>query len=59
MSWFILIRGAGHPDLTPPREPRLEAAVLDAYGLALDEVADRWRPFRSWAAFLFRAAAGS
>jgi DNA-3-methyladenine glycosylase II len=59
MSWFVLIRGAGHPDLTPPREPRLEAAVLSAYGRSLDEVADGWRPFRSWAAFLFRASAGS
>jgi DNA-3-methyladenine glycosylase II len=59
MSWFVLIRGAGHPDLTPPREPRLEAAVVEAYGEPLSVVSERWTPFRSWAAFLFRVSAGS
>ncbi|MFI0421600.1 DNA-3-methyladenine glycosylase family protein [Spongiactinospora sp. 9N601] len=61
---LILIRGAGAPDAFPGDEPRLFALLREAYGLAEDappaayrDVADAWRPYRSWASFLFRADA--
>ena len=60
---LILIRGAGAPDAFPGDEPRLFAILRDAYGLPEDappaayrELADAWRPYRSWASFLFRAS---
>ncbi|AGP55460.1 DNA-3-methyladenine glycosylase family protein [Streptomyces rapamycinicus] len=63
---LILIRGAGHPDVFPRHEPRLHAAMADAYGLGaaasgdirqLAGIADRWQPYRSWIALLLRARA--
>ncbi|MFD7710206.1 DNA-3-methyladenine glycosylase family protein [Streptomyces sp. NPDC059786] len=62
---LVLVRGAGHPDLFPRHEPRLHAAMTDAYGLAdgspgvfaLARLAERWRPYRSWTALLLRAHA--
>ncbi|WP_413801021.1 DNA-3-methyladenine glycosylase family protein [Streptomyces iranensis] len=63
---LILIRGAGHPDVLPRHEPRLHAAMADAYGLGeaasgdirrLAGIADRWQPYRSWIALLLRARA--
>ncbi|MGW2864754.1 DNA-3-methyladenine glycosylase family protein [Streptomyces sp. NPDC001205] len=64
---LILIRGAGHPDLFPRHEPRLHAAMADAYALegraadvpALEEIAARWRPYRSWVSLLLRAHAAA
>jgi 3-methyladenine DNA glycosylase/8-oxoguanine DNA glycosylase len=60
---LILIRGAGAPDAFPGDEPRLFAILRDAYGLPEDappaayrRLADAWRPYRSWASFLFRAS---
>jgi DNA-3-methyladenine glycosylase II len=62
----VLIRGAGAPDVLPLAEPRLRRAVVDAYGLErpptdveLEELAERWRPFRSWVAFLLRRSVDS
>jgi DNA-3-methyladenine glycosylase II len=62
---LILIRGAGDPDVFPSRTPRLHVAMADAYDLgpeprlaALEAIADGWRPYRSWVAFLLRNAAG-
>ncbi|MCK2212226.1 hypothetical protein MF672_000195 [Actinomadura sp. ATCC 31491] len=59
---LILIRGAGAPDAFPGDEPRLFAILREAYGLPEDappaayrELAETWRPYRSWASFLFRA----
>ncbi|WP_328854785.1 hypothetical protein OHB01_00680 [Microbispora hainanensis] len=59
---LILIRGAGAPDAFPGDEPRLFAILREAYGLPEDaspavyrKVAEAWRPYRSWASFLFRA----
>lgn len=59
---LILIRGAGAPDAFPSDEPRLFALLREAYGLPEDappaayrKIADAWRPYRSWASFLFRA----
>ncbi|MFI6710817.1 DNA-3-methyladenine glycosylase family protein [Nonomuraea sp. NPDC050478] len=60
---LILIRGAGAPDAFPGDEPRLFAILREVYGLPEDapaaayrKLADHWRPYRSWASFLFRAA---
>lgn len=58
---LTLVRGAGHPDVFPIAERRLHAEMAAAYDLrdpspaGLAAVAERWRPYRSWAAFLFRA----
>ncbi|MFC4009164.1 DNA-3-methyladenine glycosylase family protein [Nonomuraea purpurea] len=60
---LILIRGAGAPDAFPGDEPRLFAILREAYGLPEDappsayrKLAETWRPYRSWASFLFRAS---
>ncbi|MEU6961275.1 DNA-3-methyladenine glycosylase family protein [Streptomyces chrestomyceticus] len=64
---LILIRGAGHPDVFPRHEPRVHQAIAAAYGLSaaaaadvtqLSRIADRWKPYRSWAAFLLRVRLG-
>lgn len=58
---LILVRGAGAPDVFPSRERRLHQAMAALYELddptveELAEVADGWRPYRSWAAVLLRA----
>ncbi|MGR4878257.1 DNA-3-methyladenine glycosylase family protein [Streptomyces sp. LARHCF249] len=62
---LILVRGAGHPDVFPRHEPRLHAAMAEAYRLGtrtadlpvLAGIAERWQPYRSWIAFLLRARA--
>ncbi|MFD1935056.1 MULTISPECIES: DNA-3-methyladenine glycosylase family protein [Nonomuraea] len=61
---LILIRGAGAPDAFPGDEPRLFAILREMYGLPGDapaaayrRLAEGWRPYRSWASFLFRASA--
>lgn len=58
---LIMVRGAGEPDFFPEHERRLQAAIRRAYGLpddagidALSEIADAWRPFRSWVSVLLR-----
>ncbi|MGH2655371.1 MAG: DNA-3-methyladenine glycosylase family protein [Actinomycetota bacterium] len=58
---LILVRGAGDPDYFPRKERRLQRAMADAYGFAeipsiekLTEIAERWRPYRSWVSVLFR-----
>ncbi|MFI2238858.1 DNA-3-methyladenine glycosylase family protein [Streptomyces chrestomyceticus] len=64
---LVLIRGAGHPDVFPRHEPRVHQAIAAAYGLSaaaaadvaqLSRIADRWKPYRSWAAFLLRVRLG-
>jgi DNA-3-methyladenine glycosylase II len=57
----IVIRGAGAPDHLALGEPRLGQAVARAYGLdaapgpkRIAELAEGWRPFRSWVAVLLR-----
>jgi DNA-3-methyladenine glycosylase II len=62
---LVLIRGAGEPDHFARSERRLHMAMGEAYGIdagdidALASIASRWRPFRSWIGFLFRASGGS
>lgn len=57
---LILVRGAGAPDVFPTRERRLHAAMAEVYEVddptvdKLSQIADRWRPYRSWAALLLR-----
>jgi DNA-3-methyladenine glycosylase II len=58
---LILVRGDGAPDIFPSRERRLHEAMAELYGVddpSVDDlagIADRWRPYRSWAALLLRA----
>ena len=59
---LILIRAAGSADFLPTAESRLRRAVAHAYGIddptqeRLEEIAEAWRPFRSWVAFLLRVS---
>lgn len=54
---LVLIRGANAQDVLPRAERRLYAEISYQYGpdSVLEEVAERWRPFRSWAAVHLRA----
>jgi DNA-3-methyladenine glycosylase II len=58
---LILLRGAGLPDVLPSHEARLNQAVQRAYDLSqppataeLTEIAERWRPYRTWVSVLLR-----
>jgi DNA-3-methyladenine glycosylase II len=53
---LVVIRGANAPDAVPRHERRLEAEVAERYGAdrTLAEVAEAWRPFRTWAAVHLR-----
>jgi DNA-3-methyladenine glycosylase II len=60
---LIVIRGAGAADAPATSEPRVRALAAERYDdPALEEpdafaaFAERWRPWRSWAAFVLRAA---
>ncbi len=60
-SEFILLRGAGEPDLPPRHESRLGRAIALAYDLKseptaeeMQTITDNWRPFRTWITFLMR-----
>lgn len=60
---LVLIRGAGDPDAFPTHERRLHQEMAARYdlgqhpdGAALAEVAERWRPYRSWCSVLLRVA---
>jgi DNA-3-methyladenine glycosylase II len=56
---LVVLRGANAPDALPHHERRLEAEILERYGphRSLPEVAEAWRPFRTWAAVHLRALA--
>ncbi len=62
---LVLIRGAGEPDHFARSERRLHAAMAAAYDTdagdvdALESIAERWSPFRSWIGFLLRARAAA
>lgn len=62
-SALIVIRATGFTDVLPTQEPRLLALVAQLYGLPeqpspqqFAELAEPWRPFRTWVAVLCRAA---
>ena len=38
-------------------QPRLIKLVAERYGKPLEQVAERWRPFRTWVGVLIRASA--
>ena len=63
-SSLIVIRGTGFTDVLPVGEPRALALTAQLYGLPeppdeaqFRELAEPWRPFRTWATVLIRAAA--
>jgi len=63
-SALIVIRATGLADVVPTEEPKLKALVATLYGLAatpdpreLAAISDVWRPLRTWASVLIRAAA--
>jgi DNA-3-methyladenine glycosylase II len=61
-AMLVLIRGAGHPDVAALAEPRLRKSLANAYGRPFEsdaeilELAEQWRPYRYWVAFLLRSA---
>src|SRR5450755_4816942 len=64
-SALIVIRGTGFADVLPVNEPRALALAAQLYGrdellseAQFRELAQSWRPFRTWAVVLIRAASG-
>jgi DNA-3-methyladenine glycosylase II len=62
-SSLIVIRGTGFADVLPVSEPRALSLTARLYGLAepiplerFREIAEAWRPLRTWAVVLIRAA---
>lgn len=62
-SALIVIRATGHTDVLPENEPRALTLAGRLYGLDHDPdpaemraIAEKWRPFRTWATVLLRAA---
>ena len=62
-SSLIVIRGTGFADVLPVGEPRALALTAKLYGLEeplsearFREVAEAWKPLRTWAIVLIRAA---
>ena len=62
---LITIRAVGFTDIPPADEPMLRELVTQLYRLPEPctreqflEIADAWRPYRTWAAVLIRAASG-
>jgi DNA-3-methyladenine glycosylase II len=63
-SALIVIRGTGFADVLPVSEPQALALTARLYDLAgppaeaqFRELAEAWKPFRTWAVVLIRAAA--
>lgn len=54
---LVVVRGANAPDALPQHESRLHAEISERYGAGhtLAEVAQSWRPYRTWAAVHLRA----
>jgi len=60
---LIVVRGTGFTDVLATNEPKLLALAGELYGLGrpasadeLAEIAEQWRPFRTWVSVLMRAA---
>lgn len=53
---LVVIRGSNAPDVLPHHERRLDAEIAELYGPEhnLDDVAEAWKPFRTWAAVHLR-----
>jgi DNA-3-methyladenine glycosylase II len=56
-SELVVLRGANAPDAVPRHETRLNAVITVRYGAGrtIAEVAEAWRPYRTWAAVHLRA----
>ncbi|MEQ3553889.1 DNA-3-methyladenine glycosylase 2 family protein [Pseudonocardia nematodicida] len=54
---LVVLRGANAPDVLPRHERRLTAEIAERYGPDADpvDVAEGWRPLRTWAAVHLRA----
>lgn len=59
---LVVVRGSGFADVLPGGEPKLLGLAGRLYGLGgpatpdqLAEIAEPWRPYRTWAAVLVRA----
>ena len=54
---LVVLRGANAPDVLPGHERCLDAEIVERYGpdRTLPEVAEAWRPYRTWAAVHLRA----
>ena len=64
-SALIVVRSLGHADVLSIEESRSREAVQRLYGIdhelsdaELTEIAEGWRPFRTWATVMMRALAG-
>ncbi len=62
-SALIVIRATGHADVLPDNEPQALALAGQLYALGHDAspaemrvISEQWRPFRTWATVLLRAA---
>jgi DNA-3-methyladenine glycosylase II len=57
---LVVVRGANHPDVLPTQERRLAAEITEQYGpeRELAEIAESWRPYRTWAALHLRVQRG-
>lgn len=62
-SALVVVRATGHTDVLPENEPKALAMAGELYGLGhaaspkeMREIAERWKPFRTWATVLLRAA---
>jgi DNA-3-methyladenine glycosylase II len=65
-SMLILLRSTGARDILVGGEPRLSGYLAHFYGLdapatpaEIEEIAEGWRPFRTWSAVLTRVAGDS
>ena len=61
-SSLIVIRACGHADVPAPEESHSRTAIQQAYGIdhelsdaELMQIADGWRPFRTWVTVMMRA----
>ena len=54
---LVVLRGANAPDTLPAHEKRLNAEIAERYGTGrvLADVAEVWRPYRTWAVVHLRA----
>jgi len=64
-SALIVVRACGHADALAPGEGHSRQAAGEAYGFDHDlddaefaELAERWRPYRTWVSVMLRALAG-
>lgn len=62
-SELIVVRATGYTDVLPENEPQARALAGRLYGLGheaspeeMRAIAEQWRPFRTWATVLLRAA---